>query len=337
MSPDEEDPATTIRDLVNGYQLSQAIHVAATLGIAGLLAEGPRTSDALAAATACHPPTLYRLLRALASAGVLRELDERRFELTPVGHCLRPDHPASIAGWAAFIGRPPSWNAWGALLHSVRTGENAFEHVHGTGVWQYRAAHPGESAIFDRAMTSLSRRGTAALLAAYDFGRFRRLVDVGGGNGALLAAILGAYPALEGVLFDQPHVVAGAGALLEEAGVADRCEIVEGSFFDAVPAGADGYLMRAIIHDWEDEPATRILATIRRAMPEGGTLLIVDRVLAPPNEGRDGKLSDLNMLVGPGGQERTREEFAVLLDGAGFRLERIVGTGLFSVVEGVPR
>ncbi|MEO5766243.1 MAG: methyltransferase [Casimicrobiaceae bacterium] len=330
------DPATTIRRLVEGYQVSQAIHVAATLGIADLLADGSRTSDELAESTGTHPPTLYRLLRALASVDVLREVDGRRFELTPLGEGLRSNVPDSIAGWAAFIGRPYYWQAWAGLLHSVRTGENAFRHVHNTDVWTYRSSRPDESAIFDRAMASLSRRSNAALLAAYDFGRFRTIIDVGGGNGALLAAIVAMHPNLEGVLFDQPHVVAAAPALLERAGVADRCRVVAGNFFESVPNGADAYVLRAVIHDWEDEESIRILRVVSRAIRADGTLLLIERVIAPPNEGRDAKFSDLNMLVGPGGRERTREEFAALLDASRFRLARVVSTGVYSVVEAVP-
>jgi len=330
------DPATTIRRLVEGFQVSQALHVAATLGIADLLASSGRTSDELAAATDTHPPTLYRLLRALASVDVLREREGRRFELTPLGERLRSDAPDSVRGWAAFIGRPYFWQAWSALEHSVRTGENAFQHVHGTDVWSYRATRPDESAIFDRAMTSLSRRSNAALLAAYDFGRFRTVVDVGGGNGALLAAVLAANPKLEGTLFDLPHVVAGAPALLEQAGVADRCRVVAGSFFESVPQGADAYILRAVIHDWDDDESIRILKVVRRAIPVGGALLLVERAVAPPNEGRDAKFSDLNMLVGPGGRERTRWEYAALLEASKFRLTGVVSAGVYSVIDAAP-
>jgi SAM-dependent methyltransferase len=330
---EDPDSTTTIRRLVDGYQVSQAIHVAAALGIADLLADASRTSDELAAATGTHPPTLYRLLRALASVGVLHELDGRAFELTPLGQPLRSEVPDSIAGWASFIGRPYYWQAWPGLLHSVRTGENAFRHVHGTDVWAYRSTHPDESAVFDRAMTSLSRRANAALLAAYDFGRFRTVVDVGGGNGALLVAVLAANPAVQGVLFDQPHVVSGAASLLERAGVADRCRTVGGSFFESVPEGADAYMLRAVIHDWDDDASIRILTVVRRALAEDGRVLIVERVIAPANEGRDAKFSDLNMLVGPGGRERTREEFAALLESSGWRLARVVEAGSFCVIE----
>ena len=333
MIHEDPDSSTTIRRLLEGYQVSQAIHVAATLGIADLLAEGSRTSDELGAATGTHRPTLYRLLRALASVEVLHELDGRRFELAPLGQSLRSNVPNSIAGWAAFVGRPYYWQAWSGLLHSVRTGENAFRHVHGTDVWTYRSIRPDESAVFDRAMTSLSRRSSAALLAAYDFGHFRTIIDVGGGNGGLLAAVLTAHPDIQGVLFDQPHVVAGAEPLLERAGVTNRCRTVGGNFFEAVPKGAEAYVLRAVIHDWDDEASIRILTVVKQALAENGRVLIVERVVAPANEGRDAKFSDLNMLVGPGGRERTREEFAALLESSGLRLERVIDAGMFSVIE----
>lgn len=326
-------PSMALRRLVNGHQVTQAIHVAAVLGIADLLADGPRTSADLAAATASHPQALYRLLRALASVGVFREEPDHVFALTELGACLRADAPESIGGWAAFVGAPYQWHAWGALLHSVRTGENAFRHVHGTDSWTYRARHPELSASFDRAMTDLARQVSAAVLAAYDFSRFGRIVDVGGGNGAFLATILAHSPGLRGVLFDQPHVVRGAGPLLAAAGVADRCEVVSGSFFEAVPTGGEAYLLKAILHDWEDAPAIQILRTCRQAMMDGTALLVVERELGGPNQNPDAKFSDLNMLVGPMGQERTPEEYVALFAAAGFRFvgftPSAVGTGVY--------
>lgn len=336
MADDTAELATTMRRLVDGYQVSQALHVVAALGIADLLVGAARTSDELADATETHAPTLYRVLRALAAAGVLRELDGRRFELTPLGDRLRSDAPDSIAGWAAFIGRPAYWQAWAGLLHSVRTGENAFVHVHGTDVWAYRSTRPTESQVFDRAMTSNSRRFNAALLAAYDFGRFRSIVDIGGGNGAFVAAILSAHAELKAVLIDQPHVVSRAAALLDEAGVSDRCHVVGGNFFESVPAGADAYILRSVIHDWDDYESVQILRVVKQALQPAGRVLVVERVIAPPNEGRDGKFSDLNMLVSPGGRERTAHEFAALLEAAELRLSRIVDAGELSVIEAVP-
>ena len=336
MESGKTPPWLALRRLVNGYQVTQAVHVAVKLGIGDLLADGPRTSDDLAAATGAHPDALYRLLRALAGVGVFREEAERRFGLTELGSGLRSDAPESLVGWAAFVGEPYQRQAWGALEHSVRTGENAFRYVHGTDSWTYRARHPELSAGFDRAMADLSRQVAGAVLAAYDFGRFGTIIDVGGGNGAFLAAILAKHPATCGVLFDQPHVVAGAPPLLAAAGVADRCAVAEGSFFEAVPAGGDAYLLKAILHDWEDEQCVEILRVCRRAMAEGAALLIVEREPGPPNAAPDGKFSDLNKLVGPGGRERTHGEYAALFAAAGFRYVGIapseVGTG---VVEGV--
>jgi O-methyltransferase/methyltransferase family protein len=321
-----EDPAAALSRLLQGYRVTQAIHVAATLGIADLLADGRRTADELAAETGSHAPTLARLLRALASLGVLSEGDDGRFATTPVGDCLRTGVPGSLADFAAFVGRPYHWEAWSALVQSVRTGENAFRLVHGRDVWSYRAERPEESALFDRLMATLSAAATEAVLAAYDFGRFGRLVDVGGGTGTLLAAVLAAHPALEGVLFDQPHVVARAPAVLAEAGVADRCRIESGSFFDGVPAGADAYVLRSIVHDWGDAEAVAILRACRAAMADGGVVLLIERELGGPNEKPEAKLSDLNMLVGPGGRERSRDEYAALFGAAGLRLARVVPT-----------
>jgi O-methyltransferase domain/Dimerisation domain len=332
-----ERPTVALRRLVNGYQVTQAIHVAATLGIADLLREGPRSSRDLADATQSHARSLHRVLRALAAVGVLHEDDDGRFALTEVGEGLCSDAAEPVGGWAAYVGRPAHFRAWGALLQAVRTGDSAFVSVHGCDVWEYRAQHPEDGAIFDRAMTDTSRRANRQLLEAYDLGRFDRVVDVGGGHGAFLAAVLAAHPALQGILVDQPHVVADAPAVLEAAGVSDRCEVVAGSFFDGVPAGADAYLLKAIIHDWEDDEALRILGNVRAAVADDGAALVVERELGAPNENPDAKLSDLNMMVGPGGRERTRDEFAALFTDAGFELQRVVPTAIgLNVFEGRP-
>ncbi len=326
-------PSLALRRLVNGYQVTQAIHVAAKLGLADHLADGPRASDDLARATETDPDALYRLMRALASVGVVREEAGRRFALTDLGTCLRSDAPDSVAGWAAFVGEPYHWQAWGALEYGVRTGENAFRHVHGTDPWTFRARRPELSAGFDRAMTDLARQAAIAVLTVYDFDRFRTVVDVGGGNGTLLAAILAKHPPLRGVLFDQPHVVAGAPPVLAAAGVVDRCAVVGGSFFEAVPAGGDAYVLKSILHDWEDEKCVRILERCRQAMTAEAALLVVERELGPPNAYPDGKFSDLNMLVGPGGRERTPEEYAALFAAAGFQFIGVtpsdIGVGVF--------
>jgi len=328
--------STALRDMVNAYRVSQAIRVAAVLGIADHLAGGPRTSNELAMLSGAHPDALYRLLRALAAVGVLQEEGDRRFRLTPLGDSLRQDAPDSIRDWALFATGDSQWHTWQELEYSVRTGENGFRHLHGTDSWTYRQQHPDANAEFDLAMASIANLAITGLLPAYDFGRFATIVDVGGGNGTLLAAILEAHPATRGVLLDQPHVVAGAGPVLERAGVTDRCEIVPGDFFASVPTGGDAYILKSIIHDWEDAEAIAILRTCRTAMREGTALLLIERDLGGPNELPENKFSDLNMLLGPGGRERSLAEYERLFEAAGFRCERFVpGSAGFGVFEGV--
>jgi SAM-dependent methyltransferase len=268
---------------------------------------------------------------------VFHEDGERGFSLTPMGNCLRSDAPIPVGPWAAFVGRPYVWQAWAGLIHSVQTGGNAFRHVHGTDVWAYRAGHPEEGSIFDRAMTGMSQSAAQAVAKSYDFTAFDCVVDVGGGHGALLVAILASYPKLRGILFDQPHVASPAGAALQRAGVSDRCRIVTGSFFDSLPEGGDAHVLKAILHDWDDDNAVSILRVCRRTIRPRGKLLVVERLIAPPNEGPEAKLSDLNMLVSPGGRERTREEFAQLFEASGFRLASVTPTGTrLNVIEGLP-
>lgn len=319
-------PAAELHRLLNGFQISQAIYVAAVLGVADQLVSGPRSSDEIAAAVGAHPASLYRLLRALAAAGVFREEAQRRFSLTPMGECLRSGAPQPVRPFATFIGQPCQWQAWGELLYSVRTGENAFQSVHGMSSWEYRARHPDQNAIFNAAMTGNSQRINQAIVAAYDFARFERIGDVGGGQGALLAAILVANPAVRGVLFDLPHVVDSAGPLLAAAAVADRCQIVGGNMFETVPPGCAAYLLKYILHDWGDPECVRLLRVCRRAMDPGTVLLAIDRFVGLPNADAAVKFSDLHMLVGPGGQERTCEEFSALFAAAGLRLAQVVIT-----------
>jgi hypothetical protein len=329
--------AQRLMELINGFWISQAIHVAVTLSIPDLLRDGALPCVELASLTGSNPAALYRLLRALAALGILHEGEDRHFSLTPVGEGLTSGKEGSCNTWARFVARPPLWAAWGGLLHSVRTGEAAFRCAHGQDVWSFRASHPEEGAIFDLAMHHTSERIARELLAAYDFTPFRHITDVGGGNGALLASVLAACPHATATLLDLPQVTAGAGAVLEKAGVGGRCKVVSGSFFDGVPAGGDLYLLKSILHDWEDREALHILRSCRLAMHADGRLLIIERLIAPPNEGAEAKLSDLNMLVNPGGRERTHKEFAVLAAGAAFTLNAI--TPLLSsrfAIEAVP-
>jgi O-methyltransferase domain/Dimerisation domain len=337
MTADELSTRDTLWRMTNGFQVSQAIHVVATLGIADLLKDGPKSADELAEATGTHASALYRILRALASVGVFAEQSDGRFGLTPLAEHLRTDVPGSLRSWAMLIGRPYYFTTWGHLLHSVRTGEPAFPHVYGTPAWEYRASHPEESALFDGAMTGLSLAEAEAVVRNYDFLGIGVLVDVGGGKGALLAAILAANPALRGILFDQPHVVADAKDLLERAGVADRCEVVDGDFFKAVPGGADAYLLKSIIHDWDDASAIEILRKCRAAMADSARLLLVERGIRPANEPDPAKFIDLMILVMLGGRERTAEEYERLYTEAGFKLTNTIHAGsLLDIIEGVP-
>ena len=333
----QESPGVQLQHLIAGGWVAQAIAVAADLGIADLLADGPKSSAELAEATDSHPRALYRLLRTLAGVGVFTEVEPETFGLTPMAETLRSDVPASLRAWARQTCGDVQWRTWGQLGHSVRTGGTAFKHVHGMENWQYRAQHPEANAMFNAAMTSFSSQVTGAVVAAYDFSRFGTLVDVGGGLGQLLATILAATPSLRGLLFDQPHVVANAGRILADAGVADRCEIVGGSFFESVPGGADAYILSRVIHDWDDERSVAILKTCRRAMGDGGTLLLVEEVIPPGDTPSFGKLMDLNMLVSPGGEERTEAEYRALYEAAGFTLTQVIPTrSRMHVVEGSP-
>jgi SAM-dependent methyltransferase len=323
------DAAAELLRLITGYRASQAIYVAARLRLADQLADGPRPVDELATATGSDPAALRRLLRALATVGVLAELSDGRFAGTPLSEHLRSDAESSLVDWAGFVGRPYVWAAWANLEHSVRTGENAFGVTHDTTVWQYRSEHPHEGRTFDAAMAALSRRVAHAILAAYDFTDRSLVCDVGGGTGTMLAALLRSYPGMRGILYDQPHVVADAAAVLATAGVADRCAVVGGDIFDAVPTDADTYLMKSILHDWPDDRAEQIVRTCRDAMKPGAVLLIVERVLTGPPytpQAAANAFSDLNMLVGPGGQERTEPEYAALLEAGGLTLTRVLPT-----------
>ena len=326
-----------LRRLINGYQVSQALHVVAALGIADRLATSPMSAPELAADLKVSETLLYRLLRAVASIGVLEELSGQRFQLTELGEGLRSDVPGSLAGWAVFYGRPYIWAAWARLADGVRTGDNPFQLEHGTDIWSYRQAHPEEAAIFSAAMNSITGQVTAAVVSSYDFSRFGEVVDVAGGGGALIAAILGRHPHLRGVLFDLPHVVAGDRDFVEAAGVADRCRLIGGSFFEKVPDGADVYVLKSILHDWSDEDSMRILKTCRAAMRRDATLLVIERILGPRNEDRDGSFSDLLMFVGPGGRERNVEEWELLLREGGFDLHEVIPAESVAIIEARPR
>jgi hypothetical protein len=324
--------------LINGYQVSQALYVAATLGIADRLRHGPCGAPALAAALAVDVHALYRLLRALAAAGVFCEDDQRRFALTEMGACLYADAPESLGDRAAYIGRPTDWEVWGHLLDSVQSGQPAFPPLHqGQSIWEWRAGHPEENTLFNRVMAAESQRTAHALLAAYDFGQFPTVADLGGGNGAFLAALLAHYPGVHGLLFDQPHVVAGAAPVLEQAGVAARCTIVGGSFFDAIPPGCAAYILKAVLNSFGDTTRQALLRQVRTVCTATTRLLVLEYVVGPPNDDLSTKLLDLAMLLRTGGAQHTREEWAALFAAGGFRLASITPSPLGPcVLEGVP-
>jgi O-methyltransferase/methyltransferase family protein len=334
----EPQPSQAILQMLTGEWIAQAVSVAATLGIADLLSDGPKDVAHLATAASAHADSLYRLLRALASIGIFAETEDGRFRLTPLAECLRSDSSNSMRNPARMWGLPFFWRSWGELLQCVKTGETGMKQALGvTDPFAYFSEHPDDAKVFNSAMTDLSRGTGPAIAEAYDFGKFHRIVDAGGGHGMLLTCILRRHPGPRGIVFDLPHVVSGALSTIQAAGLTDRCEIVGGDLFESVPAGGDAYVMRAIIHGFSKERAQAILRNVRRAIVPNGSLLLVDFVVPSGNGPSLSKLADLHMLVMAGGRERTPREFQDLLEGAGFRLTAIHPTASpHSIVEGVP-
>jgi hypothetical protein len=310
---------------VFGKSISMAISVVAKLRIADLLASGPKTAAELAGETKTHAPSLYRVLRMLAGVGVFAEQADGRFALAPMGEYLRTGVKGSLRGIADYCGSDWSWRAWGNLLESVRTGRTAFDAVFGEPVFDYLAKHADESAVFNEGMTGFSSNIAPAVAEAYDYGAFKTIVDVGGGHGILLSTILRAHPEVSGIVFDAPHVAAGAEDVLRQAGLNERCRAAGGDFFQSVPP-ADAYLLKHIIHDWPDDKATTILRNCRQSVAPRGKLLLVEMVIAPGNAADLGKVLDLEMMVIASGQERTEAEYERLLAGAGWRLTRVIAT-----------
>lgn len=322
--------------MLQAAALSRALCTVAELGVADHVSEGsPRPAAALAAATGTHERSLYRVLRFLASQGVFKETAPGHFDHTPLSSLLRSDAEGSFRAAARLFHR--FFPGWDGLDHAVRTGEPGFNKVFGQGVFDYVMSHPDAGPILDAGMTSIHGYETAAMLDAYDFSGVKVLADIGGGNGSLLAGVLGRYPQMKGILFDLGHVVGRAAERLTQAGLAGRCQVVEGSFFDTVPAGADAYLMRHIIHDWTDEQSLQILGHCRTAMPRDGRLLLVECVVPLSNEPSPAKDFDMTMMTFPGGMERTEAEFKDLLARGGFTLTSVTATTtMVSVVEARP-
>ena len=329
-------PEAVLTQMITGSLGSQAIYVAAKLGIADLLIDGPKSVHYLARNADADAPSLYRVLRALASFGVFSERSDRVFELNPTAELLRSDSPRSLRDLAIFFGEDWHWKVWGQTLYSVRTGQAAWSRVHGQEVFPYFAANGEASKIFDRAMTSLSNLSIQTITEAYDFSEIETLVDIAGGHGRLLSAILYANPWVKGTLFDLPHVIEGAKESEAVQAAGTRIELTTGDFFVAVPAGADAYIMKHIIHDWDDERALTILSNIGSVMKPDGRVLLVEAVITPTNEQDFGKLLDIEMLVSPGGKERTAVEYEDLFARGGLKLSRIVPTqSPYSIIEAV--
>lgn len=331
VEPTAAERAAEVRRLLTGYRVSQALYVATQLGIADRLSDEPKTAEELAHETGAHAPSLVRLLRALAAYGVFSEVAPGRFALAPLGACLRADAPNSLRDVALAFAGEDFWRTWGDLLHCVRTGESATTHLFGTdNPFDRYAQDPELAAMMSANFAAGSRARAAAVAAAYDFSGGGTIVDVGGGYGQLLAAVLRAHPEPRGVLFDLPHVVAEAGPLLAAAGVADRCNIVPGDMFAEVPEGGDTYLFMSIIHDWDDARAIAILRNCQRAMRPDATILLIEIVLPVPVEpspaAQEQTMGDLNMLVRTTGRERTEEEYRALFRAAGLTVADIIPT-----------
>ncbi|MGH2374802.1 MAG: methyltransferase [bacterium] len=334
-------PQLAMRKLMAGFQVSRVLHVAAELGIADLLADGPRSSDELAGSTGTHAPALHRVLRALVSLGVFAEDERGRFTLTPLGATLRTGVPGSVRALALLILGGEHYQAWSDLMYSVRTGGTALDHVLELGIWDYYAKDQDRAKIFNEAMENLKGLFDEAVVASYSFCAFGTVVDVGGGNGSLMAMLLKANPRLKGMVFDLPRVAEVAKRRIAQAGLTERCKVVGGDAFVSVPSGGDAYVLSRVIHDWDDAHSIAILKNCRRAISETGRVLLLERVLplridqSPTTQAA--VLGDVNMLAVTGGRERTESEYRTLYDAAGFRLTRVIPTPSgISVIEGAP-
>ncbi|MFN2501802.1 MAG: methyltransferase [Pyrinomonadaceae bacterium] len=331
--PRSTPPQGMILQMAMGAIMTQALGAAAKLGVADLLVEGERSVDELADQTGTHGPSLYRILRSLASTGIFRETATRTFSNTEMSDPLRSHVPGSMRHAVIFMAEPWHYNVWGNMLHSARTGETAWKKTYGEEVFEWLPKHPEASEVFNKAMTDMSGSVAPAIVEAYDFSGIEVLADIAGGHGLLLSQILKVNPDLRGILFDLDHVVAGAGALLQREGVADRVQTSSGDFFREVPA-ADGYIMKHIIHDWDDDRSIKIMQSIHRAMSGDGPMLLVEMVVPEGNEPHPSKILDLEMLTSPGGLERTEKEYSALFTAAGFRLNRVIPTrSPFMVIE----
>jgi len=334
--PSQPPAAAQMLQIISGFWISRAVYVIAKLGIPDLLKSGPKTAGELAAATKMHAPSLYRMLRALASVDIVSSQGEQ-FALTPLSETLVTDAPGSLRWFTVSELGQEHYPAWGNLMHSVKTGDIAFDHFFGADIWTYFQQNPEDASVFNDSMTGVTAAANEEIMTKYDFSGFKKVVDIGGGHGGLITSILKKNSHVRGVLFDAPQVIEGARPKIEAAGVADRCETVSGDFFKSVPTGGDAYVMKWIIHDWDDQKAITILRNCRNEMKPNGKLILVDCVVPETNEPHFSKFIDLNMLVMTGGKERTEKEFEMLLADAGFKLLRVIPTNVpTSIVEAEP-
>jgi O-methyltransferase domain/Dimerisation domain len=330
-------PPLAVLQLATGRWVSHIVGVAAELGLADQVQSGPKTAEELARASGLNAGALLRLLRTLANLGIFAEQNDGRFAQTPMSDALRSDVPYSMRGMARMVNRPWSIKSWTELEHAVRTGESAFEKVHGKQAFEYMVEEPKEMEIFANAMSSFTAQVGAAVADAYDFSQLGSLADVGGSHGMVLTILLNKFPQLRGVLFDLPQVVPGARPLLEARGVAQRVEVVGGSFFESAPGGVDAYLLKNILHDWSDADSVRILKSIHAAAKPQAKLLLVEAVLEEGNAPQFAKVLDIEMLViTHGGRERNLREWKQLIEQSGFRFSRVVPTASpASVIEAI--
>jgi ubiquinone/menaquinone biosynthesis C-methylase UbiE len=335
MADTKPTPSQQLVRMITGYWPAMAIHVAAKLKLADLVKDGPKSAEQLALATQTQPQALYRLLRALASVEIFAEDEQGRFGMTPMAECLLDVHGSQRA--VALMMGDEHYASWGDLLYSIQTGKPAFDHLYGKPVFDWLSEHPDEAKIFDAAMTGFHGPETQAMIDAYDYAGINTLVDIGGGNGTVLRAVLRKNATMRGILYDLPGVIERAKQNLADAGLTERCQTIAGSFFESAPPGGDAYQMRHIIHDWTDEQCHTILTHIRRVIPKEGKLLVIEMVIKPRNEPQPAKWLDLNMMAIPGGKERTEAEYRDMYAKAGFQLTRIVPTPTeVSVIEGRP-
>jgi hypothetical protein len=327
-------PHAQLVQMGTAHWMSHVLYVAAKLSLADHLAKGRAGIDELATITKTHSPSLGRFLRTLGHLGLVNEDGAGRFTLTPLGEALKTGAPGSARAAILTLASPWITNGWTHLLESVQTGKPGLDKTLGMPIFDWLAQNPDEASLFSETMVSFHGAEPAAVAAAYDFSAMKTVVDIGGATGNLLAAILGRYAGLRGILYDLPHVVRDAPALLQARGVADRATITSGSFFDGVPSGGDAYLLSHIIHDWTEAQCLTILGHCRRAMAPDSRVLIIEMVLPAGNVPHPGKMLDMMMLVGPGGQERTEPEYVALLSNAGLRLTKVVPTdSAVSIVE----